>query len=317
MVAELNSIRSALRFNPFQATQSTVAPRSLFSPRRTLYPVETAMEDCLKVVRATTKSGRAYSVHARRLLQHFAGRDLGTVTPQELEHWRARRLNGEFSGGRRPALGTVNHELAFLSKVFQHAMAAGHTSFNPVSCLDWLPHGEPRDRWLTPEEEERLRATMAPEDFDIVRFAILTGMRRGEIFGLRRQDIRGRFVRLQASRTKTERARWVPLNDEAVAIIERHLQAGALHIFKPHGVNRYCFAHSWVRDVFKPALEAAGIEREFQFRDLRRTCGTRLAMNGENAHTIQHYLGHTNSRQTDQYVALSPDFLAAAAKRLK
>src|SRR5262245_49371845 len=60
-------------------------------------------------------------------------------------------------------------------------------------------------------------------------------------------------------------------------------------------------ADTWVRQVFRSALRAAGI-RDFRWKDQRHTYATRLnARNGVGMKTIATLLGHTTTRMTERY----------------
>ena len=77
-----------------------------------------------------------------------------------------------------------------------------------------------RLRFLTEREEKRLRDVMAPSDFRLVRFAILTGLRREEQFGLTWSDIDIPNRVLTVPRSKHGGTRLVPLSDEVVDILK-------------------------------------------------------------------------------------------------
>ena len=96
-------------------------------------------------------------------------------------------------------------------------MRDGKTDYNPCRQVQKCEEHNERNRYLSPEEEERLmsarsgsRAHLDP----IVRMAINTGMRRGEILPMRWSWIdfvRG-FVNIPSEATKTAKSRTIPMN---------------------------------------------------------------------------------------------------------
>ena len=77
-----------------------------------------------------------------------------------------------------------------------------------------------RDRWLTREEADRLIAACPPHLEAVVRFALSTGCRAREIAGLEweRVDLQRRTAWLDQTKNGTPRG--VPLNRDAVAVLE-------------------------------------------------------------------------------------------------
>lgn len=77
-----------------------------------------------------------------------------------------------------------------------------------------------RDRWLTREQADRLIAVCPSHLAAMVRFALATGCRAREITGLEwdRVDLQRRTAWL--NRTKNGTPRGVPLNSDAIAVLD-------------------------------------------------------------------------------------------------
>jgi integrase len=116
-----------------------------------------------------------------------------------------------------------------------------------------------------------------------VEVALLTGMRRSELLGLKWEQIRNGFIYL--TETKGGKARQIPINDRL------------------EGRRFY-----EVKRSFVSACRRAGIE-DFRFHDLRHTFASRLVMKGASLKAVQELLGHADLKMTMRYAHLSHEHL--------
>ena len=158
--------------------------------------------------------------------------------------WQFCQRPGELKRGNKPA--TVNRYLATIRSLLRMARDEWQwiDSFPKIRLLS----GEvARDRWLTHEEAERLIAVCPPHMAAIVRFALATGCRASEITGLEwsRVDLERRTAWLDQTKNGTPRG--VPLNEDAVAVLEAERGKHA----------RYCFTFRGSRSVGASATRLA------------------------------------------------------------
>lgn len=139
----------------------------------------------------------------------------------------------------------------------------------------------------------------------IVRIAIYTGMRRGEILGLRWSmvDLRNKLITLPTTKNGDERM--IPLNREALDVIRgQHGKDAASHdhVFTPSESGEEVAGDGGdnVSKAFKAVLQRLGIEG-ITFHDLRRTAGSFMRMKGADVLTIAEVLGHRDYRTTMIY----------------
>jgi integrase len=157
------------------------------------------------------------------------------------------------------------------------ALVNGAADRNPVGKVP-APRNQ-RVRYLDEAEEEpRLREQMTVADFELVEVAMNTGLRQGRQFALRwaHVDLGKGVIRIPKSKNRDPYV--VPLNDTVKRIRRRRLRL--LHspwVFPNASGNNHLDAHNFVRRVFDPSVEKAGIE-DFHWHDLRHTFGSRLAM---------------------------------------
>ena len=129
------------------------------------------------------------------------------VTPAMLEQYREeQRADGL-------AVATLNRHLALLKHVFSFAVKEDWLEKNPCRRVKMEKENNARDRILTAEEFDALQANSAPHLQAVNLVAYYTGMRRGEILGLRwdRVDFKTGFIRLKAEDTKTNDGRIIPM----------------------------------------------------------------------------------------------------------
>jgi integrase len=174
--------------------------------------------------------------------------------------------------------------------------------------------------------------------------AISTGLRQGELLGLRWDDIDldGGIlsVRRILSRSKggprftepktVKSRRSVKLTPQAIEALERHRAAqdeerGRLgSLWEENGLvfrsttSTPLRRYNLVRRSFKPLLESTGLTRTFRFHDLRHTAASLLFLQGTHPKIVQELLGHANITVTlDVYSHMIPGMSAQAARAME
>jgi integrase len=170
-----------------------------------------------------------------------------------------------------------------------------------------------RVRYLQPGE---LRAVLqaCPEWLrPIAGLAVSTGMRRGEILGLRWLDVDSKNGRILLPQTKNGEGRIVYLN----TLAQQALAAASVPDAKP--TNRVFDGEQMspenVSLAFLRACRGVGI-LDFHFHDLRHTAASWMRMKGADIHTVALILGHKDLRMAARYQHLSPAFLSDAVRLL-
>ncbi len=218
--------------------------------------------------------------------------------------------------GRPLTKRTVDVSLARLKKLFSLAVEWGLVDKSPAAKVKLLREDERRTRYLTEEEEARLLAVAPPSLARVVRFALATGMRRGEILGLRWQDVdfRNAVAVIPAARAKGKRDRPVPLNAVALALVNelpRCLDRSAPVFGNSKGNTNENLEREWRR-----TLALSGVE-DFRFHDLRHTYASRLVMRGVDLAVLRELLGHRDFETTLRYAHLGPSRLRDAVALLE
>lgn len=259
------------------------------------------------------------------------------ITPELIEEWKIER----FRLGRRPT--TVLRDIATLSSVLSRAVKMGKLKDNPIRLVD-KPRIDrrPQVRYLTAEEEGRLRTVLAERDNEgktertsanawrrergkeclpeLVHFAdhltpavilsINTGIRRGELLSLKWMDIdtHQKLLTIHGSSAKTGDTRHVPLNSEALQVIENWREQSQ------DGDRVFPIATSF-KSAWAGLLKRARIAR-FRWHDLRHHFASRLAQAGIPLNTVRELLGHGSLAMTLRYAHLAPDQKRDAVAKL-
>jgi len=244
----------------------------------------------------------------RHLCGFFGDRPLTEVSSYLVEQYKHFRLAQQVSGR------TINIELACLRNLFNRAIAWGLARDNPVKHVKFFREDNSRVRYLTREEARRLLGHCPDNIRPIVILALHTGMRKGELLGLRWDDIDFGARTIHLRHTKNGKPRDVPMT-ETVGRMLLDLKAearGKALFYTAVGKKRPLrdFRTAWGR-----ALRLAGIE-DFRFHDLRHTAASQLAMAGVDMRTIQEILGHRSSAMTQRYAHLSPEHQTRAIGKL-
>lgn len=271
---------------------------------------------------------------AKPLREFFGKYALAAITPDLVARYRDLRLatpNARQPRGRSktPLLlsaSTVRLELALLGHLFTTAIREWRLGLvlNPVAQVRKPKPAEGRDRRLSAAEERALFAAVDAHSNPmlgwIVRIAMETGMRSGEILGLRlRQvDIKRRIVRL--SDTKNDSSRTVPLTRNAT----HAFQAAVAYPLRPTNCDLVFFGEPG-RDGqrrpyhFKKVWN--GIKKELgltdlHFHDLRHEAVSRLVEVGLSDQEVAAISGHKSMQMLRRYTHLRAEDLVGKLDRL-
>ena len=246
-----------------------------------------------------------------RLKQAFGEKALSEITVQDVE-----RLKGRIA--QEVSVATVNRHLALLSGVFNKALAWKKTKANPVSEVKKFKENNERTRYLTEEEEPRLKAVFPEEHWSKVEIAYNTGLRRGEQFNLKWTDVNFHARTITIQDSKNGEKGYVKMNDRVIEIL-RNLPSRLKSewVFPSETGDTPLNANNFINRVFDPALKDKKAKiSDFRWHDLRHTFGSRLAMAAVDLRTIQELMRHKTIKMTLRYTHLSPTHTLEAVNKL-
>ena len=174
--------------------------------------------------------------------------------------------------------------------------------------------GRPRE-YLTEREVERLMDAArvnrwGHRDATAILVAYRHGLRASELVALRWDDIDFTTAKLHVKRAKGGVPSVHPIGGKELRALRRLQRetpedARTVHIFASERLAPLSVA-GYQRMVAR-AGESAGFPFLVHSHMLRHSCGYKLANDGQDTRSIQHYLGHRSIASTVRYTALAPD----------
>ena len=280
-------------------------------------------EHYLPFLRSQNRSAKkADSLFRHWILPRFGGKRLDEISPHDVERLKMEILRA----GRAPR--TAQHVLALLRALFNRASSWGFFfGRNPVKGIRVPYFDNRRVRFLTREEAGRLleecRRRTTPRNLlhPMVLLALSTGMRAGEIFNLRVQDVDLRNSLAHVRDPKSGVNRTVFLSEEIKAILADLCKGKEphRHVFEKPGGRKFDeIPRTFVRVVKKLGFnEGVTDPREkVVFHTLRHTFCSWLAQEGVPLHVIKELAGHRTIEMTERYSHLMPDIRREAVRRV-
>ena len=239
-----------------------------------------------------------------------------------------------------------NRVMAVLSKMLSLAIRWQWRADNPVKSVERNPEVK-RKRYLSAEELQRLTAALAAHPdrqvANIIRMALLTGARIGEIFSMRWEAVNDGVWSKPASTTKQKSDHVVSLSAPALQLLNEiraeqngntlpisNTNHGSLSANAQHaGLSKATHGSPFVFPSDKGRTgHIAGIEKSWRsikkaakieglrIHDLRHSYASLLASSGASLPLIGAMLGHSSPATTARYAHLFQDPQKAAAERV-
>ncbi|GAA5786096.1 site-specific integrase [Chitiniphilus shinanonensis] len=240
----------------------------------------------------------------RRLTAVWRGKHLHELTREEIG---ARIAEME---GIMPA--TRNRYLALVRAILRRAEREwGWLDKAPTVAMH--KEAKRRIRWLTKEQAGRLLNELPPHQRDMALFALCTGLRQGNILGLRwsQIDMQRHVAWVHGDQSKNGRSIGVPLNDTAIQVLRQQVGNHPEFVFVYEGkpISK-ANTRAWGQ-----ALKRAGIT-DFRWHDLRHCWASWLVQAGTPLAALQEMGGWESAEMVRRYAHLSPDHLASHARAI-
>jgi len=287
-------------------------------------------------LRPTSYDGYADLVH-HHLVPALGRVPLAKLTPQQIAACYGDLL------AKGLAARTVQYAHAVLHRALDQAVRWNLVARNPTDAVD-APRPQRKEITVFNTEQAQQFLDAAQDDWlhALYVLALMTGMRQGELLGLRWQDVDLAAGSLSVRRTlvrtsqgwswaepKTAKGRRTialpalaveALRQHRVRQLEERLRAGGLwedhDLVFPNHTGKPLERQNVVKRSFRPLLAKAGLPY-IRFHDLRHSAATLLLSLGEHPKVVQERLGHSTIGVTmDTYSHVLPDMQRKAASRL-
>lgn len=235
---------------------------------------------------------------------------------------------------RGDASTTINSRLGTFRRMLQVALEWRYLVAIPK--FKWLPtdHHEETVQFLTDQQAGRLLEAAAPPWRSLILVGLRTGMRIGELRGLKWTDLNfeTRSIRIArtdpgrpdvaASSPKGGKSRTVPMTGDVFACLTELAKARTYAWVWPaqprwsgdKPANRPRSGSGCYHGILRAAkLAGPDVEALVTPHVLRHTFASQLVMRGVALKVVQELLGHASIRQTEVYAHLSPGFAHHAA----
>lgn len=222
-------------------------------------------------------------------------------------------LSSPSVGSRGRKIGT-NTAVAYFAKyraTLKQAFKDGYLTVNLYEVIDAISPADTHREFLFLDEVQKLVDT--PCDSDVVKraalFSSLTGFRFSDCNTLDWSELRGSKgnYNIQFSTDKTGSAEFLPISDQAVALLGL---PGEGKVFK--GLE-----YKLVVKTLPIWLKVAGISKHITFHCFRHTFATLQLLYGTDIVTVSKMLGHKNLQTTMIYVKIVDKLKREASDRIK
>lgn len=240
------------------------------------------------------KNPKKFESHARALIPFVRGKTLHQA-PDAAEDYK--RIKSK----ENLAPATINRRLAILRRICNLAYKSWDWIDQPIGeKITLLPERNERHVYLTPKQVKKLsRACDNKNAKKMIMLAAYTGLRRGELFRLTRENLMDGCIVLDAQ-TKNGRPRVIPIPKEARKIARK----------LPLELSDAQLRRQWDK-----AREKTGLNH-IRFHDLRHTYASWLVQSNVPMRAVQELLGHTTITTTQRYAHLSTEHLKAAVSKI-
>lgn len=303
------------------------------------YSVKSALDDYFtdRERRASKGIAADRSAANARIVPALGARDVNKLTTKQIRDWHSavasapklvrsksgateratKPLDNEDGDAVRARRSTANRLLTILKAALNHAFREGDALSDEV----WRKVKPFREvdvavvRFLKPTEIVNLVAACDEGFRDLVRGALLTGARYGELIRMEVGDFSANAGTVTIRVSKSGKPRHIALNAEGVKFFSRIVADRARVALMFARANGEAWAASHQQRPLAEASKKAGIRPAPTFHILRHTYASTLAMEGVPIGVIAAQLGHADTRITEKHYAhLSPNYVAEAIR---
>ncbi|MGB6121535.1 MAG: site-specific integrase, partial [Bacteroidota bacterium] len=205
------------------------------------------------------KTARLFRSSLTRFSRLARGSYLREISPEHVDRYKTTRL-------REVSPVSVNVDLRMLKSAFGTARRWRLIESNPFEGIALADVPQKAPSFFTVQEFQRLVDCIGEGWLrEVVLFAVLTGMRQGEILSLRWSDVDlpRRVVHIETNpsfKTKQGRRRTIPVNESALYLLSSKAgKSNSEHVFT---LNDRPLSGGWGTHLFKRYVRKAGLKND-------------------------------------------------------
>ncbi len=241
------------------------------------------------------------------LLSEFGDRPVGSITKADVLTFRAKLAKLPGRGSPQLSAPTINKTMGLLRQCLTEASERFGTP-DPFKGVKRLKGRRADVKPFSLEEIERIRASIRPDYQHYMTCRFFTGMRTGEINGLKWKhvDFENEVIRIREvfsggeveENAKTEGSiRDIPMLPMVKNALKQHWaerDPENEYVFTTRGGNPID-AHNFANRIWYPLLRFLDLEKRRPYQT-RHTTATLMLASGENPEWIARLMGHTNTQ---------------------
>jgi len=249
-----------------------------------------------------SKPGPADHSNATMLAKSLGEKNFSRLKLDEVMEWA--------EGNGRLAPNSVARRLGTFSAMQSHAKNVGLDT--PDLEIVKPVYDDRRDRWLNEEERDHLLDCCSLRIHPMMIVLFYTGVRIGELFRMKWQDVVGEDVYVTSfkGRKKRKMIRKIPLLPCVIEAMGKRKTGLVFPTYTGTQWNRNNFYKH-----FDQAVEDAGLE-DFKAHDCRHTFASLLIQKGASLKAVAELIGHTSVQMTTRYAHLAPTQLKSTTELL-
>ena len=290
-------------------------------PKRDIPTFDKAIEDFLQWSKQEhalqIATYKRYYFSCQILKKYFGKVKVNRVEKEDIEKfivWRTSQTSRKT--GEPITRETVNHELLTVKMIFNRLIEAKILRENPAQTVKRLSENERHFYVLSFSEENRYLMACPQPLQDVATLMLETGMRCGEIYRIRRQDVYLEQEYLQVVKGKTKSSvRRVYLSEKAKDVLRYRLDKFKGENLFPQGDRDFSKPTDSLDKQHLTTIQKLGFK--FRLYDCRHTFATRAVENGIDLVTLSLILGHSSLRMVMRYSHPSEAFKAESVKLME
>jgi len=246
---------------------------------------------------------------------------LGSMPLKEIKPFAIERIKKNLLDAGKSAR-LIQYVFATIRQVWNHARRDGFViGDSPTGSVKLQKFDNQRQRFLSHEEANLLFADLHTRDFKLYQMALLSlhcGIRAGEIFSLRWQDIDTNRGLILIADPKGGHNRTAFMTEGAKNIFLGMNRQGPENLVFPNSAGKQL---TEIPKRFRTAVDVLGFNKGISdrrqrvcFHTLRHSFASWHVEGGTDLYTIKKLLGHGTIGMTERYSHLSPSALQNAVK---